>query len=120
MNPVGFELGNDSVSEGRDIPWLQDTDADGDGTIDVDEFKALAAAAGAITGASKLAGLVGDLAPVEAAYALKLLLERQGGVVECRTDGAMLPAGNRSGYVGTARIEDIDGAKHIVGEFSSI
>ena len=75
--------------------------------------EALAAAAGAITGASKLAGLVGDLAPVEAAYALKLLLERQGGVVECRTDGAMLPAGNRSGYVGTARIEDIDGAKHI-------
>ena len=34
MNPVGFELGNDSVSEGRDIPWLQDTDADGDGETD--------------------------------------------------------------------------------------
>ena len=34
MNPVGFELGNDSVSEGRDIPWLQDTDADGDGASD--------------------------------------------------------------------------------------
>ena len=34
MNPVGFELGNDSVSEGRDIPWLQDTDANGDGASD--------------------------------------------------------------------------------------
>ena len=75
--------------------------------------EALAAAAAAIKGASKLAGLVGDLAPVEAAYALKLLVEGQGGVVECRTDGAMLPAGNRSGYVGTARIEDIDSARHI-------
>jgi NADH-quinone oxidoreductase subunit G len=53
---------------------------------------------------------VGDLAPVEAAYALKLLVEGQGGVVECRTDGAKLPAGNRSGYVGTATIEDIDTA----------
>jgi NADH-quinone oxidoreductase subunit G len=28
--------------------------------------------------------------------------------VECRTDGAKLPAGNRSAYVGTAAIEDID------------
>jgi NADH-quinone oxidoreductase subunit G len=34
--------------------------------------------------------------------------------VECRTDGAKLPAGNRSGYVGTARIEDIDSAKAIM------
>jgi NADH-quinone oxidoreductase subunit G len=75
--------------------------------------EALAAAATAIKGASKLAGLVGDLAPVEAAYSLKALIEGQGGVVECRTDGAALPAGNRSGYVGTARIEDIDTAKHI-------
>ncbi|MBE0452227.1 NADH-quinone oxidoreductase subunit NuoG [Roseovarius autotrophicus] len=75
--------------------------------------EALGVAAQAIKGASKLAGLVGDLAPVEAAYALKLLVEGQGGVVECRTDGAALPAGNRSAYVGTARIEDIDSAKHI-------
>ncbi|PKQ13995.1 MAG: NADH-quinone oxidoreductase subunit G [Alphaproteobacteria bacterium HGW-Alphaproteobacteria-1] len=75
--------------------------------------EALAAAAGAIKGAKKLAGLVGDLAPVEAVFALKMLVEGQGGVVECRTDGAMLPAGNRSAYVGTARIEDIDHAKHI-------
>jgi NADH-quinone oxidoreductase subunit G len=75
--------------------------------------EALGAAAAAIKGASKLAGLVGDLAPVEAAFSLKRLVEGRGGVVECRTDGAALPAGNRSGYVGTARIEDIDSARHI-------
>ena len=75
--------------------------------------EALSKAAEAIKGAGKLAGLVGDLAPVEAAFALKLLVEGQGGSVECRTDGAKLPAGNRSGYVGTAAIEDIDGAKFI-------
>jgi len=75
--------------------------------------EALAAAAKAIRGAKKLAGLVGDLAPVEAAFSLKRLVEGQGGVVECRTDGAALSAGNRSAYAGTARIEDIDTAKHI-------
>ena len=62
----------------------------------------------------KVAGLVGDLAPVEAAFALKQLIEGQGGVVECRTDGAKLPAGNRSGYVGTATIEEIDTADNIL------
>jgi NADH-quinone oxidoreductase subunit G len=57
---------------------------------------------------------VGDLVSVEAAFALKQLIEGQGGVVECRTDGAKLPAGNRSGYVGTARVEDIDTARNIL------
>ena len=75
--------------------------------------EALAAASGAIKGAGKVAGLVGDLVPVEAAYALKALVEGRGGSVECRTDGAKLPAGNRSGYVGTASIEDIDTARYI-------
>jgi NADH-quinone oxidoreductase subunit G len=75
--------------------------------------EALAAAAAAMKG-KKIAGLVGDLAPVEAAYALKQLVEGQGGNVECRTDGAKLPAGNRSGYVGTAAIEDIDDAEMII------
>ena len=64
--------------------------------------------------AGKVAGLVGDLAPVEAAFALKQLVEGQGGSVECRTDGAKLPAGNRSAYVGTASIEDIDSAEAIM------
>ncbi|WP_158968385.1 NADH-quinone oxidoreductase subunit NuoG [Chachezhania sediminis] len=75
--------------------------------------EALAAAAEGIKG-KKLVGLVGDLAPVEATFALKQLVEGQGGVVECRTDGAKLPAGNRGAYVGTARIEDIDHAKMIL------
>ena len=74
--------------------------------------EALEAAAKAMKG-KKLAGLVGDLVPVEAAFALKQLIEGQGGVVECRTDGAKLPSGNRSGYVGTASIEDIDTAEMI-------
>ncbi|WP_418591952.1 NADH-quinone oxidoreductase subunit NuoG [Ponticoccus sp. (in: a-proteobacteria)] len=76
--------------------------------------EALEKAAGAIKGAKSLAGIVGDLAPVEAAYSLKQMVEGQGGVVECRTDGAKLPAGNRSAYVGTARIEDIDEATGIL------
>jgi NADH-quinone oxidoreductase subunit G len=75
--------------------------------------EALGKAAEAMKG-KKIAALVGDLAPVEAAYSLKLLVESLGGHVECRTDGAKLPAGNRSGYVGTARIEDIDSAKMIL------
>ena len=75
--------------------------------------EALAAAAKAMRG-RKIAGLVGDLAPVEAVFALKGLIEGLGGQVECRTDGAKLPEGNRSAYVGTARIEDIDSAKYIM------
>ncbi|MDQ1849194.1 NADH-quinone oxidoreductase subunit NuoG [Gemmobacter fulvus] len=74
--------------------------------------EALAAAAAAMKG-RKVVGLVGDLAPVEAVYSLKTLIEGLGGKVECRTDGARLPAGNRAAYVGTAAIEDIDAAKAI-------
>ena len=74
--------------------------------------EALAAAAAAIKG-RKVAGLIGDLAPVEAVFALKQLVEGLGGSVECRTDGARLPVGNRSAYVGTAAIADIDGARMI-------
>jgi NADH-quinone oxidoreductase subunit G len=75
--------------------------------------EALEKAAAAIKG-RRVAGLVGDLVPVEAAYSLKMLVESLGGKVECRTDGAKLPVGNRSGYVGTAKIEDIDSAKVIL------
>ncbi|MEM6636490.1 MAG: NADH-quinone oxidoreductase subunit NuoG [Pseudomonadota bacterium] len=76
--------------------------------------EALEKAAAALKGATKPVGLVGDLAPTEAAFALKALIEGAGGSVECRTDGAALPAGNRSGYVGTATIEDIDTATHLM------
>ena len=75
--------------------------------------EALTAAARAMQG-GKVAGLVGDLASVEAAYSLKTLVEGLGGSVECRTDGARLPAGNRSAYVGNAVIEDIDTAASIL------
>ena len=76
--------------------------------------EALGAAAAALKGASRPAGLVGDLAPTEAAFALRALMDALGGVTECRTDGAALPAGNRSGYVGTAAIEDLDTAEQVV------
>ncbi|QJF50858.1 NADH-quinone oxidoreductase subunit NuoG [Roseobacter ponti] len=75
--------------------------------------EALAAAAAAMEGKS-VAGLVGDLVPVEAAYALKQFIESKGGVVECRTDGAYLPADNRAAYVGTASIEDIDDSRSVL------
>src|SRR6056297_1755594 len=76
--------------------------------------EALGKAAEAIKGAKKLAGLVGDLAPVEAAFALKQLVEGQGGNVECRTDKAKLPEGNRAGYVGNVAVEDLDVAKEVI------
>ncbi|MEM6308950.1 MAG: NADH-quinone oxidoreductase subunit NuoG [Pseudomonadota bacterium] len=76
--------------------------------------EALETAASAIKAAQKLVGLVGDLMPTEAAFSLKAMAEAQGGVVECRTDGAKLPAGNRAAYVGTATLEDIDAAGHIL------
>ena len=74
--------------------------------------EALEKAASAMTG-KKIAGLIGDLVSVEPAFALKQLVLGLGGTLECRTDGAKLPAGNRSGYVGTATVEDIDNAKMI-------
>ncbi|MCU0829358.1 MAG: NADH-quinone oxidoreductase subunit NuoG [Tabrizicola sp.] len=74
--------------------------------------EALTMAAAAMKG-KKVAALVGDLAPVEAVFSLKTLVEGLGGKIECRTDGARLPVGNRSAYVGTAAIEDIDSAKMI-------
>jgi len=74
--------------------------------------EALTAAAAAMKG-RRVAALVGDLAPVEAVYSLKRLMDAVGGTIECRTDGAKLPIGNRAAYVGTASIEDIDSAKMI-------
>ena len=76
--------------------------------------EALDKVAEAIKGASKLTGLIGDLAPVEAIYALKGVIEGQGGTVECRTDKARLPAGNRSAYVGSVAVEELDTAKNFI------
>ncbi len=74
--------------------------------------EALTAAAEVMKG-KKVAALVGDLAPTEAVFALKQLVEELEGSIECRTNGAPLPADNRSAYVGNASIEDIDNAKEI-------
>ena len=75
--------------------------------------EALRAAAGRMS-SGKFAALAGDLPPVEAIYALKKIASALGGTVECRTDGARLPRDNRSGYVGTAAVSDIDGAEEIM------
>ena len=74
--------------------------------------EALQKAKAEITG-RKVFGLVGDLVSVEATFALKQLVEGLGGSVECRLDQAKLPSDNRSAYVGTASISDIDIAKTI-------
>ena len=75
--------------------------------------EALEAVASAMKG-KKVAGLIGDLVSVEAAFALKQLIKSLGGKVEARTDNARLPIGNRAGYVGSAAIEDIDTAQEII------
>ncbi len=74
--------------------------------------EAFAAATRAMQG-KKVAAIAGDLVSTEAMFALKSLIGGAGGNVECRTDGAYLPIGDRSGYVGTASIEDIDDAEMI-------
>ena len=75
--------------------------------------KALKVAAKALK-AKSVSSLAGDLAPLESIYALGLMTDSLKGRKECRTDGAALPVGNRSGYVGTACIEDIDEAESII------
>ena len=74
---------------------------------------ALTAAAEALR-RGPVTALAGDLAPVEAVFALGQLTAGLGGQKECRTDQAALPPGNRSAYVGNARISDIDRAKRIL------
>lgn len=74
--------------------------------------EAFAAIGQAVAGANgNIAAVAGDLAPTEAMFALKDLMTRLGSDrVECRQDGAKLPIGNRSAYVGTATVEDLEGA----------
>ncbi len=78
--------------------------------------EALSAASAAMKG-GKVAALVGDLVSTEAVFSLGQLVEGLGGRIECRTDGARLPIGNRYGYVGDARIADLDEAQmiHLIG-----
>ena len=74
--------------------------------------EAISAIVDAVDG-KKVAAIAGDLASTEAMFALKTLIGGAGGNVECRVDGAYLPIGDRSGYVGTATIADIDNAEMI-------
>ena len=92
-----------------DVPYIRET-----GKLRKASWaEALGAAAAAMNG-KRVLGLVGDLASTEAAFSLKSLIEGLGGKVECRTDGARLPAGNRSAYVGNVAVQDIDTAKEII------
>jgi len=76
-------------------------------------FAAVATAVAEADGA--VAAVAGDLAPVEAVFALKGLIDGFGSNrYECRQDGAALPIGNRSGYVGNAMIEDLGSANGIL------
>jgi NADH-quinone oxidoreductase subunit G len=63
---------------------------------------------------SKVTALAGDLVSVEPMFALKQLIENLNGKCECRTDGSKLPNGSRGGYAGTACIEDVDHADHVL------
>ena len=74
--------------------------------------EALSAAAAAMAG-KRVTALLGDLVSTEASYALQQLISGLGGKIECRTDGAKLSEGNRSAYVGTARVEDLETAQMI-------
>ena len=76
--------------------------------------EALKVAADALTGAGRKAGIVGDLAPAEAAFSLVELMKALGGTTEARTDGAKIGHAGRASYAGTAAIEDIDAAARIL------
>ena len=68
----------------------------------------------AVMNGRKVTGLVGDLAPTEAIYALKELIEGQGGRVESRLHGEALIPGNRGAYAGTTSIEAIEDAARVL------
>ncbi len=70
--------------------------------------------AGSLLKSEQVTSIAGDLASVEAVYALGQLTDSLKGKKECRVNNVDLPIGNRSGYVGTSRIEDIDSAGRIL------
>ena len=103
-----------------DKPYVR-ANGHGDGKLQPASWgEAFAAVAAVVKDLGKDAGddiaaVAGDLAPVEAVWALKGLMDGLGSNrYDCRQDGAALPAGNRSGYVGNARIEDIDASRAIL------
>ena len=70
--------------------------------------------AGSLLKSEQVTSIAGDLVSVEAVYALGQLTDSLKGKKECRVNNIDLPIGNRSGYVGTSRIEDIDSAGRIL------
>ncbi|MEL6317024.1 MAG: NADH-quinone oxidoreductase subunit NuoG [Pseudomonadota bacterium] len=77
-------------------------------------FDAVAAAAKGLSG-DKIAALAGDLAPLEAMFALKHLLRGLGSAnIDCRQDGALLPPGAPSAWTFNAGVAAIDEADAIL------
>ncbi len=63
----------------------------------------------------KVAALAGDLVSTEAMFALKALMAQIGSPsLDCRQDGAKLPAGNRSAWLFNATIDGIEDADAIL------
>ncbi|MEM6498177.1 MAG: NADH-quinone oxidoreductase subunit NuoG [Pseudomonadota bacterium] len=78
-----------------------------------DAFEAIAAAVD--EAGDNIAAVAGDMVSVEAMWALKSLITSLGSDrVESRQDGVQLPIGNRSSYVGTAKIADLDTADGVL------
>ncbi len=62
----------------------------------------------------KLASVVGDMVSTEATFALKQLTDSLKGNYECRTDKSCLSASDRSGYIGTSEISELDYCNRII------
>lgn len=94
-----------------DQPYIRGKDGK---LVPTDWHQALSTAANALKMAKMPLGLVGDLAPLEAVFALSQLMAHMGGQTECRVDGTMIPTDSRAAYAGTCQIKDIDEAETIL------
>ena len=67
------------------------------------------------TAPEKIAALAGDLMSTEAMFALKVLMTQIGSQnLDCRQDGAKLPANNRAAWLFNSTIEEIEDADAIL------
>ena len=67
------------------------------------------------TAPEKIAAVAGDLAPVEAMWALKGLMDGLGASgYDCRQDGAQLPPGNRSAWLFGSTVAGLEAARTIL------
>ena len=76
--------------------------------------EAFAAVREGLSGAGEVAAIAGDLLDVESMVALKDLVARLGGRVECRQDGANIDASNRAGYLFNTTIAGLETADIIL------